>query len=965
MLNTKSLIFFLGIVQFVFSGNLLSQEILHKRYLTDNGLPSNTIYDIHQDKRGFIWFATDNGLTRFDGREFKIYPFNKGSSNAASNIMEAGDGTIWCQTFAGEFFYTRNDSCIQESKIDDSNNYMPAVILEDTILVYFSREGYSLLNTITHTLKKKKLKNQADISSEALYKNKFVGVSGIAKELIIVDVKGRYETMPYTLTFETINFMPLNDTLYFINRTQPVKMGLLNGKTISLNDLFEKRFLRNFQKLDNSNACILTSKGCFFYNPSDENRGKKAISNCYFKDENLSNVIRDREGNYWFSTLGQGVIFVPFLNAVFDSGTKNVSYIFKKDEQNLLVGTKDNELYEYNHVSRSRKLLFKDSLNHEIRSIYYNHYTKEILFSNQFLYVLKKDKVESINISISDIDEADSVTYLISESGNLGIYPVTNESRWKAWEQVGRRIMNQRLPLFTERMRTRSACFLNDTVYAATTNGFFKVYKSGKKEVLFNGESILAKSILKMNDTLFIVTKSKGIFRYYNQQLNVILDAKNGLKSDVYTAKIYGNTIYIITMNGSIAINSRGQRIYDSYFSDGQVNLDVYDFTVVKDSFLYSDKKGIIKFPINKSYLPNYKPIIALNEIYVNQKEVPLDTKLYLDHAENFIELAFSIIDFKGQRYTQAFYQINEGNWMPTGNSNKLLFTTLPPGNYTVKFKAVSQRGVISEITALQIVISPPFYRTWWFIILVIITVVALIYIGIKMRIKGIEAKNKLLTDKINLEKALHKSTLSSIKAQMNPHFLFNALNTIQSYIYLNDKKNASAYLVSFSELTRQILEMSNKEKVSLSEEYRALELYLSLEKMRFEEEFNYVINKLSPEYDNLLIPSMLIQPYVENAVKHGLLHKKGKKLLTLSFRLSDALLVVEIEDNGIGMEASKELNKQKSRSHQSFATSANQKRFELLNEGNDNKIGVETINLTNNFQQCIGTKIVLTIPIS
>jgi LytS/YehU family sensor histidine kinase len=154
---------------------------------------------------------------------------------------------------------------------------------------------------------------------------------------------------------------------------------------------------------------------------------------------------------------------------------------------------------------------------------------------------------------------------------------------------------------------------------------------------------------------------------------------------------------------------------------------------------------------------------------------------------------------------------------------------------------------------------------------------------------------------------------LASIKSQMNPHFLFNALNTIQAYIYTNDKENASVYLGKFSELTRRILEMSNKDCVPLSEEIKSLSLYLELEKIRFEDLLHYTFEvdpALQPDF--VYIPSMLIQPYVENAIKHGLLHKKDDRQLWIKFIKERDCLMVIIDDNGIGRKRSAQLKRLK-----------------------------------------------------
>ena len=201
----------------------------------------------------------------------------------------------------------------------------------------------------------------------------------------------------------------------------------------------------------------------------------------------------------------------------------------------------------------------------------------------------------------------------------------------------------------------------------------------------------------------------------------------------------------------------------------------------------------------------------------------------------------------------------------------------------------------------------------------------------------------------------------------MNPHFFYNALNTIQAYIFTNEKQKANAYLAKFSKLTRNVLEMSEKETISLNEEIEALKLYLELEKMRFSDQFNFdIVLENSLDKENIEFPPMLIQPYVENAIKHGLLHKKGEKELMITFRKEQNLLIVLIDDNGIGRKRSKELNRIKSEKHQSFSSDANEKRLEILNKNAKSKaeIVLKFIDKQDINGVAIGTTVILSIPL-
>ena len=220
---------------------------------------------------------------------------------------------------------------------------------------------------------------------------------------------------------------------------------------------------------------------------------------------------------------------------------------------------------------------------------------------------------------------------------------------------------------------------------------------------------------------------------------------------------------------------------------------------------------------------------------------------------------------------------------------------------------------------------------------------------------------------RLAIEKDLRASELKALKSQMNPHFIFNALNSIQDYIIINEKKLAREYLVKFSRLIRIYLEQTQQSEVTLIDEVKALDLYLQLEKARFDDNFNYQIS-VDKNIDKgiVSVPSLFIQPYVENALKHGLMHKKEGKLLNINFdKFDEDTMFCAIIDNGIGREASVKINKKRKYMHKSFATSANEKRVTLINKTkSESKISVEIIDLYDAKKQALGTKVVLKIPI-
>jgi len=218
---------------------------------------------------------------------------------------------------------------------------------------------------------------------------------------------------------------------------------------------------------------------------------------------------------------------------------------------------------------------------------------------------------------------------------------------------------------------------------------------------------------------------------------------------------------------------------------------------------------------------------------------------------------------------------------------------------------------------------------------------------------------------RITIEKLYRESALKAIRSQMNPHFVFNALNSIQDYIMSNEKKLAGKYLGKFADLMRIYLEYSKVKTITLKEEMDALSLYLELEKLRFEDTLVYNI-EIGEEVDQEVpVPSLLIQPYVENAIKHGLLHKVNDRKLTISVdhQKEDMTLICQIVDNGIGRTKSHEINQMRNPDHKSFATQATKSRIELLNHDRQNPIKEEIIDLVDENGEGTGTKVVLRIP--
>ena len=216
----------------------------------------------------------------------------------------------------------------------------------------------------------------------------------------------------------------------------------------------------------------------------------------------------------------------------------------------------------------------------------------------------------------------------------------------------------------------------------------------------------------------------------------------------------------------------------------------------------------------------------------------------------------------------------------------------------------------------------------------------------------------QLARQKTEYEKQLAEIKLKALVSQLNPHFIFNCMNSIQAMILSDQNMQASTYLTKLSRLVRSVLENSVKTFIPLQEVIDNLKLYLELESLRFDQLFNYDIRVENIDAYSVEMPSMLIQPYIENSIWHGLLKKEGEKNIHIRFYSKNKFIICEIEDNGIGRVKANELNLKKQ--HKSLGTMITQEMFETLHKIKDTKFQVDIIDLYDDNHQPSGTKVVI-----
>ena len=433
----------------------------------------------------------------------------------------------------------------------------------------------------------------------------------------------------------------------------------------------------------------------------------------------------------------------------------------------------------------------------------------------------------------------------------------------------------------------------------------------------------------------------------------------NGLKSNNVigvherNGKIWVNTdesLQIIDIKSGIITN-----LLDEY---GLGGLTVNDFSLHPDKLLLATTSGLVindyrGKPVNGIiYFPAIKAIS-------NGLELTMNSSLPAD--KNNISFYFDAIQYKSPTNLNYRYKLVglDTSWKALSyNIGTLNFYRLTPGSYDLNIQAYDINGIYeSDLKSFPFKVLKPFWQQWWFIILMTCFSIGVAYIFLKFWSKRLMVRQ-------GLKERLFKSQLVAIRSQMNPHFIYNVLNTVQGLLYDNRKTEVGNLLGNFSDLMRKTLQASDKQLQSLREEIENITLYLELEKARFDKDFEYTLEvKLQDDSSDLIIPSMLLQPFVENAVKHGLMHKAGKKELSIKFIQSEYGLNIYVEDNGIGRKQSMQINQRNKNKPQSFATKAISERIELFNRLYKLKITHDVVDRYDELNNSMGTAIHLFIP--
>lgn len=484
-----------------------------------------------------------------------------------------------------------------------------------------------------------------------------------------------------------------------------------------------------------------------------------------------------------------------------------------------------------------------------------------------------------------------------------------------------------------------SLCFDGDSTIWVGSNGsgflkFDKRINQYTAQYLFDEKNsvslrsnVIHRVIAWNKDTLLLATPA-GL-NFFNKRTGVFsaLSAKDGLPGNIVTNIEVDKkrNIWLGCQGGFCKVNLNPLRIIRYGRSDGiiQNNIDIAPFLRTADGlYLVPLIKGFFTFNPDLITTAQAPPQPVITGFKLFDQYIKIDSfisnrrSIRLSYRQNGITIEFSSLQYNAPDKYKYFYKLEgvDDNWVLSSPEQAVYYHQLNNGHYAFKVKCTNRDGLESETSIpLSIIITPPFWKTVWFRMLLLLAVAGILFYFYRRRKESekekLGAKEKEM-QLMKLNKDFATSQLTALRMQMNPHFIFNALNSIQQYVLQGNVTEANKYLSKFSKLQREILNCSNQSFISLEKEIELLNSYLQLEQLRFGKSFIYTI-EINPEVDpsEIKIPPMILQPFVENAIWHGLMPLQSERLLTIRFDLhSDDILLGIIRDNGIGRTASARL---------------------------------------------------------
>ena len=463
--------------------------------------------------------------------------------------------------------------------------------------------------------------------------------------------------------------------------------------------------------------------------------------------------------------------------------------------------------------------------------------------------------------------------------------------------------------------------------------------------------------------SLWLHNADNGLLEYRIREKKFIYyGTKDGLPSHVLgsLSPVIGNQLWIAGNNYLCLFNVRTKKIIVYDYNDGLPQhkpsaRTIYYDASEKQLYLCSNNE-IVRFPLTPPNTPDRSSALLLEEMSVNNERIlyqPPD-HLTVKFNENYITLHFTVIDFDKGNHQAAYRLKPSDKWTRIGTQQSISFNNLSPGEYNLELKAWGKSG-IEKKTNFFLIIRPPFWLSVWFLSLVACLIFAAVYLLLRVRIR-------IVRQRANLDRLLLQTEMKALQAQMNPHFIFNSLNSIREMILNNENKEASHYLSKFAHLIRITLDQSSQANIPLRATVDYLNRYMEMETIR-NSLFTYEVNVDEHlDLDETFVSPTLIQPFIENAIWHGVSATRKNIRVRVEFKKENEALVCIIDDDGVGIELMQSIRPLNNR-YQSRGIANIKNRITLLNEKYKLDCGI-TVTDKKELSEGSGTRVILQLPL-
>jgi len=987
-------IILLGII---LPGSLFGQLL---EFTVNNGLPSNTVYYILQDQIGYIWFATDDGVARYDGQSFEIFTKQDGlADNENFQILEDKYGRIWFGAFNGDpsyydlqeqkFYNKFNQPWLREIEL---NGYIRQMATDEKGDLYLLGQLGGLAQ-ITHYDSVINYSFPREIKPEGislyggeirfLYIDRELPIPLASNDLGKVYPEIISEPRSNFSTSKTMDLPSRGVTLASLIGGRMVRYWDQKNSehTLKKFDFPDSIRMINLAEHPDLGVWLIHFDGIRFYPWSSiESQHQVApTSITALPGKTPSHVMCDSDGRLWISTLGDGVLLKP-----------NSSLSPLHEQLNLPDSPVDiipNDSLEWLFLLKNKQLWARpqgvNQLLLELPSAtYYSRLIRGIAPSHVWNYNRQDltridlgngvSRFGSYASSMVEIPEG----FILGHSGGVLMLPydefsspIKGSQYVPTWPGDYRRGIKKKNLVFNNRaysmlpitvdsilfgyqkgialgsINTGQIVPMNPEQFMGKINSLIFHGDAGSQDwVWAGGDEVLF--AFSQKDTVWA---PKPIIR--NTKISHLLCAGDSL-------------LWLSTNRGVITLKVDLDHESIDYLgslttAQGLPSNDVSKTIRNEKELWIITKSGAVSIDIEtllqqKNFIP---PTPHLEEIQLGDSILPPSTPVLEMSRDQTVVLKTAPLFFGDPGKLQFEFRLSQnGPWTPS-NTADIQLVSLAPGEYNVEIRTVLDNGNASLPLAIPIRVRPPWWLTVWAIV-GLIFLLALTFVG------AIRWRNAITRQRAQNEIRLAQMELSVLKAQMNPHFIFNALSSIQRFVLSNDTKQANEYLTKYSRLTRMVLNHSDKTLVSLESELQCLRYYIELEALRLSHRFTYYI-EIDDELDPAMqqIPPLLIQTFVENAIWHGLSPLPGQGVLELSFEKQGNMLAITVRDNGIGRKAAHVRNPRKGQSKGSQITLD---KLSILNETlYHQQASIRLRDLYDDEGRSSGTEVIFSIPLA